>query len=95
MVVIGMKRKSVLRELFQSENYSVGLVGPIPLNVREGVASQEFTVHQGESLTFFLEYLEIKNGDQLLSTPESGDKAFQNNLAFWQRWLSPCQYDGR
>jgi len=39
--------------VFQSENYSVGLVSPIPLNVREGVASQEFTVHQGENLTFF------------------------------------------
>ena len=59
------------------------------------MASQEFTVHQGESLTFFLEYLEIKNGDQLLSTPESGDEAFQNTSAFWQRWLSQCQYDGR
>lgn len=81
--------------VFQSGDYSVGLVSPIPLTTREGMAFQEFTLHQGESLTFFLEYLEVKNGEQLLSTPESGDEAFRNTSAFWQRWLAQCQYDGR
>jgi len=81
--------------IFRSGDQSVGLVSPIPLHTRENLAYQEFTLHQGESLTFFLEYLETKNGEQLLSTPESGDEAFQNTSAFWQRWLSQCQYDGR
>ncbi|WP_447963083.1 glycoside hydrolase family 15 protein [Nitrospira sp. Ecomares 2.1] len=81
--------------IFQSGDQSVGLVSPIPLHTRENFAYQEFTLHQGESLTFFLEYLEVKNGDQLLSTPESGDEAFRNTSAFWQRWLAQCQYDGR
>jgi GH15 family glucan-1,4-alpha-glucosidase len=81
--------------IFQSGEQSVGLVSPIPLHARENFAFQEFTLHQGESLTFFLEYLEVKNGDQLLSTPESGDEAFHNTSAFWQRWLAQCQYDGR
>ncbi len=81
--------------IFQSGDQSVGLVSPIPLQTREKFAYQEFTLHQGESLTFFLEYLEVKNGDQLLSTPESGDEAFRNTSAFWQRWLAQCQYDGR
>ncbi|MDH3503284.1 MAG: glycoside hydrolase family 15 protein [Nitrospirota bacterium] len=81
--------------IFQSGDQSVGLVSPIPLHTRENFAYQEFTLHQGESLTFFLEYLEVKNGDQLLSTPESGDVAFCNTSAFWQRWLAQCQYDGR
>jgi len=81
--------------VFQSGEYSVGLVSPIPLHIREGGAFQEFTLNEGESLTFFLEYLEVKNGEQLLSTPESGDEAFRNTSAFWQRWLAQCQYDGR
>ncbi|HSF10667.1 MAG TPA: glycoside hydrolase family 15 protein, partial [Nitrospirales bacterium] len=81
--------------IFQSGDQSVGLVSPIPLHTRENFAYQEFTLHQGESLSFFLEYLEVKNGDQLLSTPESGDEAFRNTSAFWQRWLAQCQYDGR
>ncbi len=81
--------------IFQSGHQSVGLVSPISLNTHEGMAFQEFTLQQGESLTFFLEYLETKNGTPLLSTPESGEEAFRNTSAFWQRWLSQCQYDGR
>ncbi len=81
--------------IFRAGSYSVGLVSPITLNTNERGAYQEFTLQQGESLTFFLEYLEKKNGDHLLATPESGEEAFQNTSAFWQRWLSQCQYDGR
>ena len=81
--------------IFQSGDQSVGLVSSIPLQTREGGAFQEFTLQQGESLTFFLEYVETKNGEPLLSTPESGEEAFRNTSAFWQRWLSQCQYDGR
>jgi GH15 family glucan-1,4-alpha-glucosidase len=81
--------------IFQSGDQSVGLVSPIPLQTREGMAFQEFTLQEGESLTFFLEYVETKNGEPLLSTPESGEEAFRNTSAFWQRWLSQCQYDGR
>jgi GH15 family glucan-1,4-alpha-glucosidase len=81
--------------IFQSGDQSVGLVSPIPLETRDGMAFQEFTLQQGECLTFFLEYLETKNGTPLLSTPESGEEAFRNTSAFWQRWLSQCQYDGR
>ena len=40
--------------VFQSGAYSIGLVSPIHLQVREGVAFQEFTLHQGQNLTFFL-----------------------------------------
>lgn len=81
--------------IFRSGAHSVGLVSPIPLHVREGVAFQEFVLRQGESLTFFLEYWEGEISDEILSTPESGDEAFQNTSIFWQRWLSQCQYDGR
>ena len=81
--------------VFRTENSTVGLVSPIPLKVREGVAYQEFVVKQGESLTFFLEFVEANGKNDLLSTPESGEEAFQNTSAFWQRWLAQCQYDGR
>ncbi len=81
--------------LFRTATSTVGLVSPIPLRVREGTAYQEFVVNQGESLTFFLEFAEANGKTDLLSTPESGDEAFQNASAFWQRWLAQCQYDGR
>lgn len=81
--------------IFQSGNHSIGLVSPIKLHVREGMAFQEFTLHEGQTLSFFLEYAEGHSGDRLLSTPASGLEAFHNTSAFWQRWLGQCQYDGR
>jgi GH15 family glucan-1,4-alpha-glucosidase len=81
--------------IFQSGNHSIGLVSPIKLTVREGMAFQEFTLHEGQTLSFFLEYAEGHSGDRLMSTPASGLEAFHNTSAFWQRWLAQCQYDGR
>ncbi|MDT7044133.1 glycoside hydrolase family 15 protein [Candidatus Nitronereus thalassa] len=81
--------------IFRSQHAVLGLVSPIPIEAREGMAFAEFTLSEGQSLTFFIEYLEANGSDTLLATPESGDMAFQNTSAFWQRWLSQCQYSGR
>ena len=81
--------------IFRSQNAVLGLVSPIPIEAREGMAFAEFTLSQGQSLTFFIEYLETSDPETLLSTPESGEMAFRNTSAFWQRWLTQCQYSGR
>ena len=73
----------------------VGLVSPIPLESREGETFAEFTLCEGQQLTFFLEYLDSDQPEKLFTTPESGEIAFQNTSAFWQRWLSQCEYSGR
>ncbi|RMH36899.1 MAG: glycoside hydrolase family 15 protein [Nitrospirae bacterium] len=89
---VEIKRKRVI---FRSPKSLVGLATPILLKVREGMAVQEFTVKQGQSLTFVLEYLESANEGNLFASPQSGIDAFQNTSAFWQRWLGQCQYSGR
>ncbi|WP_447968972.1 glycoside hydrolase family 15 protein [Nitrospira sp. M1] len=81
--------------IFRTATSTVGLVSPIPLKVREGTAYKEFLVKQGESLTFFLEFADNNGETDLLANPETGNEAFQNTSAFWQRWLGQCQYDGR
>ncbi len=81
--------------VFRTKTSTAGLVSPIPVTIRDNIAFQEFMVNEGESLTFFLEFLESKSDTDLLATPESGKEAFQNTSAFWQRWLGQCQYDGR
>lgn len=81
--------------IFRSQHAVLGLVSPIPVEAREGVAFAEFTLSEGQSLTFFIEYLEAGGPETLLATPESGEMAFQNTSAFWQRWLAQCQYSGR
>jgi len=81
--------------IFRSQNAVLGLVSPIPIETREGMAFAEFTLSEGQSLTFFIEYLEANGSETLLATPESGELAFRNTSAFWQRWLAQCQYSGR
>ncbi len=81
--------------LFRSNGVMVGLVSPIPLESREGETFAEFTLSEGQQLTFFLEYLNSDQPEKLFVTPESGDIAFQNTSAFWQRWLAQCEYSGR
>ena len=83
------------RVVFKSLTSTVGLASPISLKVREGIAFQEFTVKQGESLTFVIEFLDSTDDSYLLAAPGTGEDAFKNTSAFWQRWLGQCQYDGR
>lgn len=81
--------------IFRSSTCSIGLISPIALQIREGAAIGEFTLSEGQQLTFFLEYQESGKPHELLATPESGEMAFQNTSAFWQRWLAQCRYSGR
>lgn len=81
--------------IFRSQNAVLGLVSPIQLEAKEGRTVADFTVTEGQQLTFFIEYLEAEAPETLFNTPESGELAFQNTSAFWQRWLSQCQYSGR
>lgn len=89
---VAVREKGII---FRTKDVLLGLVSPIPLQTREGTAFGEFTLSEGQSLTFFLEYLESEGPGNLLATPESGEMAFRNTSAFWQRWLGQCQYSGR
>lgn len=81
--------------IFRAPGVAVGLISPIPLRLREGIAFGEFTLVEGQQLIFFLEYLEPNGHEDLLSTPESGEAAFQHAATFWQDWLAQCHYSGR
>ena len=81
--------------VFRSRRAILGLVSPVPLEVGEGRTVADFTVTEGQQRTFILEYLEAGAPEALFNAPESGEMAFQNTSAFWQRWLSQCRYSGR
>ena len=81
--------------VFRSPRATLGLVSPIELEAREGRTVADFTVTEGQQLTFVVEYLEVGAPEVLFNTPESGEMAFRNTSAFWQRWLSQCRYSGR
>ena len=61
------------RVIFRSPTSTVGLASPLTLKVREGIAFQEFTLNQGESVTFVLEFIDSPDDSYLLASPGTGE----------------------
>ena len=81
--------------VFRSSSMAVGLVSPVPLTVTEGGVEAEFTLTEGQQVTFFLEQLEEAGSESLLDAPQAGEQAFRDTVRFWRTWLSQCRYTGR
>ncbi len=88
----------VLRQagaVFRSPSMAVGLVSQVPLTITEGGVEAEFTLSEGQRITFFLEQLEEATSESLLDAPQAGDVAFRETVRFWRAWLGQCRYTGR
>lgn len=81
--------------VFRSLSMAVGLVSPVPLTVRQGGVEAEFTLTEGQRVTFFLEQLEGATSESLLDAPQEGEQAFRDTVRFWRTWLAQCRYTGR
>jgi len=81
--------------VFRSASMKVGLVSPVPLVANQGAVEAEFTLAEGQQLTFFLEQLEMAAAEDLLDTPQTGETAFRDTIEFWRTWLAQCCYTGR
>jgi len=81
--------------VFRSASMKVGLVSPVPLVTNQGAVEAEFTLAEGQQLTFFLEQLEMAAAEDLLDTPQTGETAFRDTIEFWRTWLAQCCYTGR
>jgi len=80
---------------FRSPNLSLGLASSVPLvQTAVGVAT-DFTLSEGENVTFVLRLLAAD--DPLKCCPDVGkaEELFRATVEFWRRWLSKCTYSGR
>ena len=80
---------------FVSASASVGLVSPLPLITHNTGVVAEFSVSQGQTITFYLRQMDGGSEANLLIPEESGAAAFQQTVNFWKRWMSSCTYTGR
>ena len=79
--------------VFRSGHTALGLSSPQPLQtVGKGVKS-EFTLREGDYLTFILNF--TQTGEDPLVNQWDGEQALRNTIHYWQRWLSQCTYHGR
>jgi GH15 family glucan-1,4-alpha-glucosidase len=74
---------------------TLGLASSVPLRRSAGGVSCDFTLGEGQRLTFVLRRL--AGADALACCPSVGqaEDLFRATVDFWRRWLSKCTYAGR
>jgi GH15 family glucan-1,4-alpha-glucosidase len=80
---------------FDGPALSLALASPIPLHRHDSGARADFTLSEGEKLTFVLRGI---NGDGDMRSCPSADESedlFRETVAYWRHWLSKCTYTGR
>src|SRR5262245_167100 len=60
----------------------------------EGVVG-DFVLSEGESTTFVLRQCSGQEREPSCPGTEESEAGFRDTVAFWQRWLSQCTYQGR
>ncbi len=80
--------------LFEAGADRMVLLGPGPWEIKDGKAVTQFTLQPGETAEFALRYAR-QIDDSSLKAPVEGNRLLNETLAFWRKWLSYCQYEGR
>jgi len=82
--------------IFRSESLNLALVSPLTLDTDEKAVWTEFTIHQGEVLTFVLrEIADDEASCGLPVEPQEAEQLFEGTIHYWRDWLSACVYKGR
>jgi GH15 family glucan-1,4-alpha-glucosidase len=80
---------------FDGPGLSLSLAAPIRLQVAGDGVTGDFTLGEGETLTFVLR--RIGPDDRSWHGLDEGEaeELFRDTVVFWRRWLSKCTYTGR
>ena len=80
--------------LFDAGEARIVLLGPGPWTIENGKAVSQFTLQPKESAEFVLRFAAEQDGPGL-EAPVDCLRLMNETLAFWRKWLSKCQYEGR
>jgi GH15 family glucan-1,4-alpha-glucosidase len=80
---------------FTSPDLTLGLASAVPVHRTAAGVDADFTLGEGENVTFALRRLAAENA--LTRCPGEGqaEDFFRDTVDFWRRWLSRCTYSGR
>jgi GH15 family glucan-1,4-alpha-glucosidase len=80
---------------FKGPDQTLGLASSVPLDQIDGGVAADFTLGEGQNVTFVLRRL--TKDDSLTCCPGGGqaEDLFRDTVDFWRRWLSKCTYSGR
>src|SRR5262249_46725044 len=74
---------------------ALALSTDIPLEPTARGVEARFTLGEGEKRSLVLRGLDPDGSFREPPTPEQANKAFEDTIVFWRRWISHCTYRGR
>ena len=80
---------------FDGPELTLGLASSVPLHRITGGVVTDFTLGEGESVTFVLRRLVAENALTRCPGVGQAEDLFRGTVEFWRRWLSGCTYSGR
>jgi GH15 family glucan-1,4-alpha-glucosidase len=81
---------------FNGPKLSLTLVAPVPLQSSGQGVTADFTLGEGENITFVLGGLGSAEHRRSISpNPDEAEELFRDTADYWRRWLSKCTYTGR
>jgi GH15 family glucan-1,4-alpha-glucosidase len=79
---------------FQSDGLTLELSTEAPVHVQDGSVMSEFSLQEGDAVSFVLRPADGAGGGGHVTDAEA-EALFERTVEFWRRWLSACTYTGR
>ena len=80
---------------FDGPRLSLGLAAPVPLQPDGDGVVADFTLGEGEKVTFVLRLIGPEDRPGNCPGRSDAEELFRDTVAFWRRWVSKCTYTGR
>lgn len=81
--------------VFTSADLRLELLTSVDLQRDGDAVRAEFTIREGESITFVLREMAEEQACGICLSNEETEQAFRQTVQFWRGWLSQCVYKGR
>lgn len=80
---------------FHTPTLSLALVAHLPLHIEERGVSANFTLVEGERVSFVIKQVAPDEDPGEPLSWEEADERFKMTVDYWRHWLSQCTYKGR
>ena len=81
--------------VFRSPNLSLGLATRVPLILDGDGVVADFTLREGETVSFVLQGAPPEGGFGTCAPEEQQEEAFLSTMDYWRRWIGKSNYRGR
>ena len=81
--------------IFQAGELCLKLTSHVPLEVQPKGVTAEFTLREGETVTFTLGEIAPGHDDLPQPSEPQAQELFKSTVDYWRNWISKCTYKGR